>query len=127
MLNRTEKEMKIEKDISFESFRRIGPPKKKNIIGSKTLNSRPVVVTFKDNAEKEMVKRESSKLKTPLGCSLDLPQPVKRARQSLNEDFKRFKEEKKQVAMMYPARIVDLSTRETLKEADVTMFLEKEK
>ena len=121
------KELKLDKDFDFVSCRRIGAPKKPNVIGSKSNSPRPILVQFKDKSDKETVKSESKILKPPFGCSLDLPIEVRRARNSLSSDFKSFKDAKKNVAMFYPARIVDMTTYETLKEADITDFISKEK
>ena len=121
------KELKLDKDFSFESCRRIGAPRKPNHIGSKTNSPRPILVQFTDKSDKETVKKESKNLKPPFGCSLDLPQEVRRARQSLSSAFKSFQDDKKDVAMLYPARIVDMSTYKTLKEADIADFLSPEK
>ena len=85
------------------------------------------MVQFTDKSDKETVKKESKNLKPPFGCSLDLPQEVRRARQSLSSAFKSFQDDKKDVAMLYPARIVDMSTYKTLKEADIADFLSSEK
>ena len=120
-------ELKISESVSLGTCKRVGAPKKKDEVGRKTNSPRPIVATFNDLKEKENVKMKSSSLKTPYGCSQDLPLPVRKARKSLSAEFKILRDQKKNVAIMYPARIVDMTTHETLREADISNFIEKEK
>ena len=120
-------DMKIQESINLSTCKRVGPPRSKDVVGSKHNSPRPIVATFVDFKQKESVKKESYNLKSPYGCSQDLPLVVRRARQSLNAEFKILKDQKKNVTIMYPARIVDLSTHETLREADISKFFETDK
>ena len=120
-------DLKIPESINLSSCKRVGPPRSKDVVGKKVNSPRPIVATFVDLKQKDNVKKESSNLKSPYGCSQDLPVAVRRARQSLNAEFKVLRDQKKNVTIMYPARIVDLSTHETLREADISNFIEKDK
>ena len=120
-------DLDIKESVNLSNCKRVGPPRKKGEIGSKRNAPRPIVATFVDYKEKENVKKQSSNLKLPYGCSQDLPLAVRKARRSLSAEFKVLKDQKKNVAIMYPARLVDMSTHETLKEADISNFIEKDK
>ena len=125
--NFIKKEIKLDKNFVFESCKRVGPPRKKTDIGRKASSPRPILVKFKDIEDKILVKKESQILKPPFGCSNDLPNAVRRAISTLSREFDTLKEQKKNITIMYPARIVDLDTRETLTEVDVTQFLEDDR
>ena len=109
--------------VAIQRAHRLGAPRRSGgttFVGSKANAPRPIIASFVDFKQKELIRGKRHSLKAPYGLSEDLPLEIRNARKSLADAMKKYREEGKRATILYPCRL--LVEGQIVKKVDIGDF-----
>ena len=93
------------------------------MIGSKANGPRPIIASFCDFKQREVIRGKRFDLARPYGISEDLPKEIRNARKSLDGEIKELRNQNKKVRILFPCRL--LVNDVLVKSVDIVDFADE--